>query len=91
MNDVAWDTTVLPRNRKRLMQGEVTARLLRAQARAESLLSDVHSTVDGTLIRAWANRSSVHPKQDPPARAAEPEASYCYATRISRQLMRKRL
>src|SRR5216684_2219921 len=37
-----------------------------AQAAQQGLLSDEHFTVDGTLIEAWANRRSFHPKNPPP-------------------------
>ena len=36
------------------------------QARAQSLLSAEHFTVDGTLLEAWANRRSFEPKDPPP-------------------------
>jgi len=69
MDDSIWDVTVFTKNRERLMRGEVSERLLLAvleQARAAQLLSEEHFTVDGTLIQAWANRRSFHPKPDPP-------------------------
>src|SRR5213078_4284602 len=65
LDDEVWDATVFTKNRERLMQGEVAQRLLEAvveQARQEQLLSEDHFTVDGTLIQAWANRSSFHAK-----------------------------
>src|SRR5207248_120959 len=65
LDDEIWDATVFTKNRKRLMQGEVAQHLLEAvveQARQEQLLSEDHFTVDGTLIQAWANRSSFHAK-----------------------------
>src|SRR3989442_15830685 len=37
-----------------------------AEAAQQGLLSDEHFTVDGTLIEAWANRRSFHPKNPPP-------------------------
>ena len=69
MDDPIWDVTVFTKNRERLMRGEVAERLLLAiveQAHARRLLSEEHFTVDGTLIRAWANRRSFREKQDPP-------------------------
>ena len=36
------------------------------QAREKKLLSDEHSSVDGTLIDAWASIKSSHPKDDQP-------------------------
>jgi transposase len=56
-----WDPTVYSKNRDRLLQGEVTQRLLEAvlaQARARELLSADHFTADGTLLKAWAGRKS---------------------------------
>jgi transposase len=71
MDDEVWDVTVFTKNRERLMQGEVSQRLLESvveQARTKQLLSEEHFTVDGTLIQAWASRRSFRPKQDPPQR-----------------------
>jgi IS5 family transposase len=65
LDDKVWDASVYTKNRDRLRQGEVSQRLLEAvveQARAANLLSADHFTVDGTLIEAWANRRSFHPK-----------------------------
>jgi transposase len=64
-DDEIWDVTVYTKNRDRLIVGEVSERLLVTvveQARAAKLLSQEHFTVDGTLIEAWANRRSFHPK-----------------------------
>ena len=69
MEEEAWDATVFSKNRDRLLAGEVSQRLLVAvveQARAQSLLSEEHFTVDGTLLEAWANRNSFVPKDPPP-------------------------
>ena len=69
LDDGVWDATVFTKNRERLMQGEVSERLLLAvveQAGAKGLLSEEHFTVDGTLIQAWANRRSFVPKDPPP-------------------------
>ena len=70
MDEQVWDPTVFPKNRARLLAGEVSQRLLAAvveQARAQNLLSEEHFTVDGTLLEAWANRDSFAPKNPPPA------------------------
>lgn len=69
-DDGEWDATVFTKNRERLMQGEISQRLLEAvleQARAHDLLSEEHFTVEGTLIEGWASRRSFVP-QDPPPR-----------------------
>jgi len=70
MDDEVWDVTVFTKNRERLIEGEISQKLLAAvleEARACNLLSAEHFTVDGTLIQAWAARRSFQPKSDPPA------------------------
>ena len=55
MDDGVWDVTVFTKNRDRLLEGEVAQAFFEqvlAQARAATLLSDEHFTVDGTLIEA---------------------------------------
>src|ERR1700677_3413637 len=69
MDDRVWNVTVFTKNRERLMRGGISQQLLLAvveQARAASLLSEEHFTVDGTLLQAWASRRSFAPKKDPP-------------------------
>lgn len=71
MDEEVWDATVFTKNRERLMEGKVSERFFDAvlgQAREKQLLSEEHFTVDGTLIRAWANRNSFHPKDKPPSK-----------------------
>jgi transposase len=71
MDDRVWNVTVFTKNRERLMRGGISQQLLLAvveQARAASLLSEEHFTVDGTLLQAWASRRSFAPKKDPPSR-----------------------
>jgi transposase len=70
MDDEVWDVTVFTKNRERLIEGEVSQRLLAAvlaEAREKELLSAEHFTVDGTLIPAWAASRSFQEKSDPPA------------------------
>lgn len=65
MDAPVWDVSVFTKNRDRLLDGEVAAKLLGAvlaQARSRDLLSDEHFTVDGTLIEAWASHKSFRPK-----------------------------
>ena len=72
-DDAVWDVTVFTKNRERLMDGEVSQRLLEAvlrQAGEHDLLSEEHFTVDGTLIQAWASRNSFQPKQKPPEKGS---------------------
>ena len=69
MDDEVWDATVFTKNRERLIEGEVSQRLLTAvlgEAREKQLLSAEHFTVDGTLIQAWAASRSFQEKSDPP-------------------------
>ena len=69
LDEPVWDVTVFTKNRERLLEGEIAAGFfeqVRAQARRHRLLSDEHFTVDGTLLEAWANRRSFHPRKDPP-------------------------
>ena len=80
MDEAAWHPTVFTKNRDRLMQGEVSQRLLLAvveQARAEQLISDEHFTVDGTLLEAWANRRSFQPKDPPPSKGTGAGGKKC--------------
>jgi transposase len=70
MDEEEWVATVFTKNRERLMQGEISQRLLTAvlqQAREKNLLSEEHFTVDGTILEAWASRRSFQPKEPPPA------------------------
>ena len=69
VDDEVWDVTVFTKNRDRLLEGEIAKVFfdeVLAQAAQQGLLSDEHFTVDGTLIEAWANRRSFHPKNPPP-------------------------
>src|SRR5260370_39723222 len=69
VDDAVWDVTVFTKNRDRLLEGEIAKVFfdeVLAQAAQQGLLSDEHFTVDGTLIEAWANRRSFHPKNPPP-------------------------
>jgi transposase len=73
MDEEVWDVTVFTKNRERLLGGEIAdeffAQVVK-QARVAGLLSDEHFTVDGTLIEAWANRRSFHPKDHPPKKGS---------------------
>jgi transposase len=69
VDDAVWDVTVFTKKRDRLLEGEIAKVFfdqVLAQATQQGLLSDEHFTVDGTLIEAWANRRSFHPKNPPP-------------------------
>jgi transposase len=70
MDDAVWDVTVFTKNRERLIQGEISQKLLSSvlvEAREHNLLSEEHFTVDGTLIQAWAAARSFKEKSDPPS------------------------
>ena len=58
-------TRRFPKNRERLLEGDIAAKLLNAvmaQPRVKRLLSTDHFSVDGTLIEAWASMKSFAPK-----------------------------
>src|ERR1700738_2178912 len=60
IDETIWDVTVFTKNRERL-DGDIAEAFFQAvlqQARERSLLSDEHSTVDGTLLEAWASVKS---------------------------------
>ena len=73
VDDGAWDHSVFSKNRDRLLEGDIAAKLLSAvlaQPRVKRLLSTDHFSVDGTLIEAWASMKSFRPKDgsdEPPA------------------------
>jgi transposase len=60
--DPAWDHSVFSKNRDRLLEGEIAAKFLAAiltKPRVTRLLSSQHSSVEGTLIEAWASSKSL--------------------------------
>jgi transposase len=64
VDDAAWDHSTFSKNRDRLLEGDIAARLLSgvlAQPRVKPLLSTDHFLVDGTLIEAWASMKSFKP------------------------------
>ncbi len=67
VDDPAWDHSSFSTNRERLLQGEITAKFLRAvlaQPKVKRLLSSDHFSVDGTLIEAWASLKSFRPRDE---------------------------
>src|SRR6202040_3219199 len=53
VDDAAWDHSTFSKNRERLLQGDIAAKLLSAvmaQPRVKRLLSTDHFSVDGTLV-----------------------------------------
>jgi Transposase domain (DUF772) len=73
VDDAAWDHSTFSKNRARLLEGDIAAKLLGAvisQPRVKRLLTTDHFSVDGTLIEAWASMKSFRPKDgsgEPPA------------------------
>jgi len=79
LDDRVWDASTFCHNRDRLLEAEVSAKLLNGvidHRRVRRLLSRDHFSVDGTLIDAWAAMKSFRPKgadddEPPPGRNAE--------------------
>src|ERR1700728_2928644 len=73
VDDAVWDHSTFSKNRDRLLEGDLAAKLLSAvltQPRVKRLLSTDHFSVDGTLVEAWASMKSFRPKDgsgEPPA------------------------
>ena len=60
-----WDTSVFAKNRDRLLDGDIAAKLLGqivSHPRVKHLLSKDHFTVDGTMIDAFASMKSFRRK-----------------------------
>jgi transposase len=80
VDDEACDHSTFSKNRERLLEGDIAAKLLSAvlsQPRVKRLLSTDHFSVDGTLIEAWASMKSFRPKhlssdEDPSNGSGEP-------------------
>jgi transposase len=79
MDAPVWDVTVFTKNRNRLLEGDIARTFLAAilvDPKVQSLLSDEHFSVEGTLIEAWASMKSFKPKDGsgtppPPGRNSE--------------------
>ena len=82
VDDAVWDHSTFSKNRERLLEGDLAAKLLSAvlsQPRVKRLLSTDHFSVDGTLVEAWASMKSFRPKslssgEDPRNGSGEPPA-----------------
>lgn len=64
MNAPVWDASTFSKNRERFLDGDMAQRLLAAiiaQPRVQTLMSDEHVSVDGTLSQAWAELPKVPP------------------------------
>jgi transposase len=67
MDEPIWAPTVFSKNRDRLLNQEIARSFFRRVVdRAQSLMSDEHFTVDGTLIEAWASQKSFQRKDGGP-------------------------
>jgi transposase len=63
MDEAIWDATVFTKNRDRLLNQDIARSFFRRVVdRAQTLMSDEHFTVDGTLIEAWASQKSFQRK-----------------------------
>jgi transposase len=70
LDEVVWNHAVFSKNRERLLNEEVAEVFFqRVLERTKPYLSDEHSTVDGTLIEAWASHKSFRRKEggEPPS------------------------
>ena len=82
MDVPVWDVTVFPKNRDRLLQGDVARGFLAAvlvEPQVKPLLSSEHFSVDGTLIEAWASMKSFRAKDgsgEPPAQGRNGERDF---------------
>jgi len=66
LDEEVWDATTFTKNRDRLLEADVAKRFLAEvveMARARSLVSDEHFSVDGTLLEAWASLKSYQRKE----------------------------
>src|ERR671928_1788245 len=78
IDDPVWDHSTFSKNRDRLLEGAMAARLLSAilaQPRVKRLLSSDHFSVDGTLIEAWASMKSFKPKDPPDGGGPKPDVA----------------
>ncbi len=67
MDDLIWDASTFCKNRDRLLEADVSAKLLNGvieHKKVRRLLSRDHFSVDGTLIETWASMKSFRPKDD---------------------------
>src|SRR6516225_2513017 len=65
IDDPVWDHSVFSKNRDRLLTSEIAQEFLAAllaEPKIKRLLSHVHFSVDGTLLKAWASMKSFRPK-----------------------------
>ena len=76
IDDAVWVPTVFTKNRDRLLNTDISRKLLAAilaHEKVAPLLSDEHFSVDGTLVEAWASFKSFRPKATSAGDAAPPD------------------
>ena len=69
IDEPVWVPTVFTKNRDRLLNTQMSQKLLAAilaHEKVAPLLSDDHFSVDGTLVQAWASFKSFKPKAADP-------------------------
>jgi transposase len=82
VDDAVWDHSVFSKNRDRLLEADVAAKLLAAvlaHPKVKPLLSDEHFSVDGTLIEAWASMKSFRARDggdEPPSAGRNGERDF---------------
>jgi transposase len=82
LDEEVWDATTFTKNRDRLLEADVAKQFLAEVvelARARSLVSDEHFSVDGTLLEAWASLKSYQRKegkQSPPEDRGNPTVNF---------------
>jgi transposase len=62
-----WDVTVFTKNRERLLKGDIAVKFMDSVLhlpQVQTLLSQDHFTVDGTMVEAWASMKSFKRKPD---------------------------
>ena len=88
VDDPAWDHSTFSKNRDRLLDGDIAAKVfgaVLAQPRVKRLLSTEHFSVDGTLIEAWASMKSFKPKDaGQPRRRLWPRRDWLHLGRVRR-------
>jgi transposase len=97
IDEPVWVATVFTKNRDRLLDTEMSQKLLTAilaHEKVAPLLSDDHFSVDGTLVEAWASFKSFRPKAaDPDARPPvdppPPDAGTTSSTRTTEKTAAK--
>src|SRR5262245_50739772 len=65
IDEPVWDHSTYSKNRDRLLEADIARKFLNGiveHPKVKPLLSDEHSTVDGTLVQAWASLKSFVPK-----------------------------